>query len=133
DTAPTVLPPGPPLPLLAQSALMWRYGLRYFARCQRRYGDVFTLRHPLVGRVVYVANPDDIKTVFAGDPRVFHSGEAHRYFRGILGDSSLFVIDEDEHRDRRRLMLPAFHRDAVARQAGQMAEIAAANIAGWPV
>ena len=30
-------------------------------------------------------------------------------------------------------MLAPFHRDAVARQAGLMAEIAAANIAGWPV
>jgi cytochrome P450 len=45
----------------------------------------------------------------------------------------LFVIDEDEHRDQRRLMMPAFHRDAVAHQAAQMAEIAAANIAEWPV
>src|SRR6476620_8998679 len=30
-------------------------------------------------------------------------------------------------------MLPPFHRDAVASQAELMAEIAAANIAGWPV
>jgi cytochrome P450 family 135 len=30
-------------------------------------------------------------------------------------------------------MLPAFHRDAVAAQASVMAEIAAANIAKWPV
>ena len=30
-------------------------------------------------------------------------------------------------------MLPAFHRDAVARQTALMAEIAAANIAKWPV
>jgi cytochrome P450 family 135 len=43
------------------------------------------------------------------------------------------VIDDDVHRDRRRLMLPPFHRDAVARQAELMAEIAAANIGTWPV
>jgi cytochrome P450 family 135 len=133
DTAPTSLPPGPPLPLLAQSVLMLRHGLGFFTECQRRYGDVFTLRHPVAGKVVYLADPADIKTVFAGDPHVFHGGEAHEILRGVLGDSSLFVIDEDEHRDRRRLMTPAFHRDAVARQAGQMAEIAAANVAEWPV
>ena len=33
---------------------------------------------------------------------------------GLLGDSSVLVIDDDVHRDRRRLMLPPFHRDAVA-------------------
>ena len=133
DTAPTVLPPGPPLPLLAQSALMVGYGLRFLTACQRRYGDVFTLREPVKGTVVYLADPGDIKTVYAGDPRVFHAGEANSILRGLLGNNSLFVLDEDVHRDQRALMVPAFHRDAVAHQAGPMAEIAAANIAGWPV
>lgn len=132
-TAKTALPPGPPLPLVVQSILMAAYGLRFLAGCQRRYGNVFTLRIPLSGKVVYLANPADIKTVYAGDPRVFHSGEAHWFFRGLLGDSSLFVLDEDAHHDQRRLLMPAFHRDAVARQAAQMAEIAAANISTWPV
>lgn len=133
DTAQSTLPPGPPLPMVVQSALMAGYGLRFLTGCQRRYGNVFTLRIPLSGTVVYLADPADIKTVYAGDPRVFHSGEAHWFFRGLLGDNSLFVLDEDEHRDQRRLMMPAFHRDAVANQTLQMAEIAAANIAGWPV
>lgn len=132
-TAKTALPPGPPLPLVVQSILMAAYGLRFLAGCQRRYGNMFTLRIPLSGKVVYLANPADIKTVYAGDPRVFHSGEAHWFFRGLLGDSSLFVLDDDAHHDQRRLLMPAFHRDAVARQASQMAEIAAANIATWPV
>ncbi|TDZ96687.1 cytochrome P450 [Mycobacteroides salmoniphilum] len=132
-TAKTALPPGPPLPLVVQSILMAAFGLRFLAGCQRRYGNMFTLRIPLSGKVVYLANPADIKTVYAGDPRVFHSGEAHWFFRGLLGDSSLFVLDEDAHHDQRRLLMPAFHRDAVARQAAQMAEIAAANIAKWPV
>lgn len=119
--------------MVVQSALMAGYGLRFLTECQRRYGDVFTLREPLAGTTIYLANPADIKTVFAGDPRVFHAGEARWFFSGILGEKSLFVTDEDEHRDQRRLMMPAFHRDAVAHQVTRMAEIATANIAGWPV
>ncbi|OFB35721.1 cytochrome P450 [Mycolicibacterium sp. (ex Dasyatis americana)] len=133
DTAKTTLPPGPPLPMVVQSALMAGFGLRFLSWCQRRYGKMFTLRIPLSGRVVYLADPADIKTVYAGDPRVFHSGEAHWFFRGLLGESSLFVLDEDAHHALRRLTMPAFHRDAVAQQAAQMTEIAAANIAGWQV
>ena len=105
----------------------------FVTACQRRYGSVFTLRIAWIGTLVYLADPADIKTVFAGDPGVFHAGEANSILSGLLGDSSLLVIDEDVHRDRRRLMLAPFHRDSVARQAGLMAEIAAANIAGWPV
>ncbi len=109
------------------------HGSRFVAACERRYGSVFALRVASIGTLVYLADPADIKTVFAGDPRIFHAGEANSILSGLLGASSLLLIDEDVHRDRRRLMLAPFHRDAVARQAGLMAEIAAVNIAGWPV
>lgn len=125
--------PGPRLPGWALAALMMGRGAATVAACRRRYGSVFALRIAFLGTMVYVSDPADIKAVFAGDPGVFHAGEANRMLRGLLGDSSLLVIDDDEHRDRRRLMLPPFHRDAVARQAGLMAQIAADNIDGWPV
>ena len=103
------------------------------AACRRRYGDIFTLRVASMGTIVYLADPADIKTVFAGDPAVYHAGEANSVLRGILGDTSVLVVDDDVHRDRRRLMMAPFHRDPVAMLSPVMAEIAAANIAGWPV
>lgn len=112
---------------------MLRHGLRFLTACQRRYGSVFTLHVAGFGHMVYLSDPAAIKTVFAGNPSVFHAGEANSMLAGLLGDSSLLLIDDDVHRDRRRLMSPPFHRDAVARQAGPIAEIAAANIAGWPM
>ncbi|SEH48458.1 Cytochrome P450 [Mycolicibacterium rutilum] len=129
----TALPPGPRLPSIAMSLLMLRWWPRVVALAQRRYGKVFTLTNSVMGQMVYLADPADIKTVFAGDPRIFHAGEANSMLSGLLGDSSVLVIDEDVHRDRRRSMMAPFHRDAVARQAAVMAEIAADNIAGWPV
>src|SRR5215207_3899739 len=127
------LPPGPRLPAFMQMVLFMRYWPRFVAACGRRYGKVFTIRAAMVPTMVYLADPAEIKKVFAGDPSVFHAGEANVMLGGLLGDSSVLVIDDDVHRDRRRLMLPPFHRDAVARQAEVMAEIAADNIAGWPV
>jgi cytochrome P450 len=127
------LPPGPPLPPVLQTALMLRWWSGFALACQRRYGDVFTVRLAGYGAGVYLSNPDHIKTVFAGDPRTFHAGEANSVLAGILGRSSVLVLDGDVHRDRRRLMLAPFHREAVARQTGLIAEIAATNIAGWPV
>lgn len=127
------LPPGPPLPAAVQTAVMLRWWSPFARFCHRRYGDVFTVRLTGLGPGVYVANPADIKTVFAGDPRIFHAGEANSVLGGMLGKSSVLVLDEDLHRDRRRLMMAPFHHNAVARQAGLIAEIAAANIADWPV
>ena len=42
-----------------------------FSRCVSR-----------LGTLVYLADPADIKTVFAGDPRVFHAGEANSMLSG---------------------------------------------------
>jgi cytochrome P450 len=110
-----------------------RYWPRFVTACGRRYGKVFTIRAVTVPPMVYLADPAEIKKVFAGDPSVFHAGEANAMLAGMLGDTSVLVIDDDVHRDRRRLMLPPFHREAVAKQTEVMTQIAAANIATWPV
>lgn len=130
----TTLPPGPPLPTWVQSALMLRYWPAFVGACRRRYGRVFTLRVAPMGTVVYLADPADIRTVFAGDADVFRAGEANgTVLRGLLGESSVLVTDGAEHRDRRRLMLPPFHRDAVRRQVDVIREVTRADVAGWPV
>jgi cytochrome P450 len=131
--ASAALPPGPRLPAWVQAYLLFRHWPRFVSACRRRYGNVFTLRIASWGTIVYLADPADIKKVLAGDTSIYHAGEANSILSGLLGDSSVLVIDDDVHRERRRMMMPPFHRDAVARQAAVMVEVAAENIAGWPV
>jgi cytochrome P450 len=116
-----------------QALLMARYWPRFIGACRRRYGSVFTLRIATMGTLVYLDDPAEIKKVFAGSPDIYHAGEANMMLSGLLGNSSVLVIDGEVHKKRRRQMLPAFHRDAVAGQTALMAQIAAANIATWPV
>ena len=82
--------------------LYMRYLPRFVSACGRRYGKVFTIRAAMVPPMVCLADPAEIKKVFAGDPSVFHAGEANAMLGGLLGDSSVLVIDDDMHRDRRR-------------------------------
>lgn len=128
-----MLPPGPKLPRLIQTAMMWTRPHRWATENHRRYGDVFRVWAAPSGWLVYLADPADIKTVFAGDPAVYHAGEANSIMRGVIGDNSVLLLDEKLHRDRRKLMLPPFHRDAVRCQTELMAEIADADVARWPV
>ena len=132
-TASPGLPPGPPLPRTVQMALMLRYWPRFITACRRRYGDVFTVRMAGLGPLIYLADPADIKTVFAGDPAIYQAGQANSVLSGLLGETSVLVIDGDVHRDRRRLMMAPFAREAVGRQHELIAQIAADNIAAWPV
>lgn len=128
-----VLPPGPPLPAPLQASLIWLDPIRFVRACHRRYGDLFTIRVPGIGTLVYLADPDDVKTAARGDPTIFHAGEAAVPLTQILGTRSLLRLDEDEHRRSRAMMLPAFHGDSVRRQVAEMVAITAEEVARWPV
>jgi cytochrome P450 len=86
-----------------------------------------------VDTLVYVTDPADVKTVFAGDPSVYHAGQANALLTGLMGESSVLLVDGDTHRDRRRLMMAPFRREAVNRQVDAIANIAAADVDSWPV
>jgi len=101
---------------------------------RERHGDVFSSHFPFFGRVVYVADPALVKQVFAGDPAVFHAGEANATVLGdALGANSLLTLDEGRHMSQRKLLLPPFHGQAVRRYAEMMAAAAADEVARWPL
>jgi len=103
------------------------------SRRRELYGDVFSSRFPIFGRVVYVADPDLVKQVFTGDPAVFHAGEANALALGdALGEHSLLTLDEGRHLSQRKLLLPPFHGESVRRYEEVMADATAEEVARWP-
>ena len=100
--------------------------------CQDRYGDMFTIRIAYEGTWVMLADPEAIKQVFTGDPRVFHAGEGNEILAPLLGRNSLLVLDEKRHMSQRRLLLPPFHGERMQGYAQIMGEIAAREIDSWP-
>jgi cytochrome P450 family 135 len=125
------LPPGPPLPVPVQTAIWSRQARRLLYAGQDRYGDIFTLR--ILGETwVVLADPEAIKQVFTGDPRVFHAGEGNGQLAPPLGPYSLLVLDEDEHIGQRKLLLPPFHGRRMQAYEATMTEIAEREVASWP-
>ena len=125
------LPPGPALPVPLQSYLLWRHWIPYLDWCRRRYGPVFTTRIAPTGTVVYLTDPEHIKEVFTGDKDLLHAGAANEVLAPVLGSRSLLLLDGDEHMRERRLMLPPFHGQAVARYRETVREIVDTEIADW--
>jgi cytochrome P450 len=100
--------------------------------CQDRYGDMFTIRVAYEGTWVMLADPEAIKQVFTGDPRVFHAGEGNEILAPLLGRNSLLVLDEKRHMSQRKLLLPPFHGERMQGYAQTMGEIAEREIDSWP-
>jgi len=127
------LPAGPRLPRAVQTLLWFRRAQWMLERCQARYGDMFTLKIANEGTWVMVSDPDAVKQVFTGDPRVLHAGEGNRVLLPVLGRNSVLLLDEAPHLSQRKLLLPAFHGERMQRYGELMAKLAAQEIERWPL
>lgn len=127
------LPRGPRSPGLWQMRHWFRDPVSFMEDNARRYGPVFSVRLGALKRCAFVADPGAAWEVLSGDPSVFRMGPTNKIFRPVLGENSLFLLDGEQHRHHRRLMAPAFHPGHVRGYASLIEEIAARELAGWPV
>jgi cytochrome P450 len=126
------LPPGPRMGRALQTAIWSRRAQWLLEQSRARFGPMFTLRIAYEGEWVIVTDPELVKQVFTGDPRVFHAGEGNQILRPVLGENSLLVLDEKKHIAQRKLLLPPFHGERMQAYGEKMSEIAAREIESWP-
>jgi cytochrome P450 family 135 len=127
------LPPGPRLPGPLQALRLLARPLAFLHSCQRRFGSTFTVTFAPYGKVVYLADPADIRTVFGGDGATFHTGEARASLADVVGEHSLLLLDEGEHLWERKLMLPPFHGERLRAYEETMASITAGEVDSIPL
>src|ERR671910_287768 len=126
------LPPGPRMPRALQTAIWSRQAQWFLEQSRARFGRMFSIKIAYEGDWVMVTDPELVKQVFTGDPKVFHAGEGNQILRPILGDNSVLVLDEKPHIGQRRLLLPPFHGERMQAYGETMTEIAAREIESWP-
>lgn len=79
-----------------------------------------------------ISDPDEIKAVFTAPPDVLHPGEGARILEPVVGANSVILLDERDHLEQRKLMLPAFHGEKMERLSGVMTEVAEHEADRWP-
>jgi len=125
------LPPGPSLPKVVQMVATWTRPAASLERL-RPYGKRITVRLPFQPPFVMLWDPAEIKEVFTAPPDVLHPGEGARILEPLIGRHSVILLDEDEHLEQRRLLLPAFHGERMLALTGLMTELAEREVAAWP-
>lgn len=125
------LPPGPRPPIALQTLAMRTRQRPYLERARRRYGSMFTIKVVGLGNTVILSDPELIKQAFRADPAALHAGTGSP-LRTMLGDNSLLAIDEDQHMQQRKLLLPPFKGQRMKSYESLIEEIAQEEIETWP-
>ena len=123
-------PPGSWLPRLLQVGRFLRDPTGFLTECGTRYGELFALHDPR-GPHVLLTHLETIRELYAAtyeDVEVTRD----RALTRVLGGSVL-SLDGPPHYRRRRLVMPALHKEHLQRQSSVLRELTEAAIAGWPV
>jgi cytochrome P450 len=126
------LPPGPRQPSVVQTLGWWTRTIPFLERCRARHGKRFTIRLLATPPFVILSDPDEVKQVFTAPPDVLHPGEGAKVLEPVVGRNSVILLDEREHLEQRKLMLPAFHGERMERLSGLMSDVAEREVAAWP-
>ena len=124
------LPPGPRAPKAFQG-IAFASGRRWLiAQMAARYGSPFVLNIPVYGHTVVIADPRLARQVFTTSPEDL--GNIRPNLSRLLGPGSVFALEGDEHRRRRRLLAPPFHGKSIKNYEKILEEETLREIAGWP-
>jgi cytochrome P450 family 110 len=104
----TRLPPGPPGSWLPTLQLI-RNPRRALETWKSKYGDPFLL-NALNGPVVVTGREDLIRTIHGQDPSIY-APFATPTIIPLMGSGSMLILEGEQHRRERRLMMPMFHGD----------------------
>ena len=126
------LPPGLRWPAIAQSIGLLRFRHSFVPWMHRKFGDVFTVRLiPGNQPLVIFSRPEHAREIFAGNPAFFHAGKGNAVLGPVMGEHSLLLVDGDEHKRARKLLMPAFNGAALRSYESLVAEVARDQVGSW--
>ncbi len=129
---PANMPPAPPGNWLTGNGREFAHDpLAYVERYAPRYGPIWMLMSRL-RKVMVLTDPEWIKYVLADNQRNYHKSFGYDLLRPLLGNG-LLTSEGDFWMRQRRLMQPAFHKQAIQAFADIMieeGEASAARLAG---
>jgi cytochrome P450 len=123
-------PPVVRLPKVVQMVLMAGFRRPFLEYAVKRYGSVFAINVPFFGRSVVVADPALARQVFLASTDVLINVKPN--LSRIFGPNSVFALDGNEHRARRKLLAPPFHGQSIKNYETVIEEETLRETATWP-
>jgi cytochrome P450 len=104
-----------------------RWSLRNAAK---RYGPIFDIDVPFLGRTMIVADRALVRQVFTASTDDLVNVQPN--LSRIFGSGSVFALDGVDHRNRRKLLAPPFHGQSIKNYEEVIEEETLRESASWP-
>ncbi|GAB18390.1 putative cytochrome P450 [Gordonia effusa NBRC 100432] len=126
-----ILPSGPRIPTYVQGLAFLASRRRMIQWLTRRYGDAAVLRLPIFGNVVLVSDAALAKQLCSTKTDVASNIQPN--LGRTLGAGSMFALEGQDHRRRRKLLTPPLHGKRIKGYEAIVAEEFATESASWPI
>lgn len=136
DPADAAALPSPPWIELPRTLQVLRFNQRqiqFVFKARREHGDVFRMRGMVPGGPAITCHPDHVKSLFLAKPHEAPSLTGESPLRPILGPDSVLTAVGERHMRQRKLLLPPFHGEAIARYEAMIAEAVDRELSSWPL
>jgi cytochrome P450 len=128
--------PAPPtiaLPRLLQILRFNQRQIEFVFRGRREHGEVFRMHGTVEDGPVITGHPDHVRSLFTAKPELAPSLTGESPLRPIVGPNSVLTAIGPRHMRQRKLLLPPFHGEAVARYAQMIADVTERELDRWPL
>jgi cytochrome P450 len=117
---------------------MQTLGCRWLPYAYMRYareliGSRFTVYPLYMPPLVFLTDPDEIRSVLTAPASDLHPGAGSQILRPLIGERSFMLLEEDEHHQSRKAITPAFHRKMVAEHTAVLSDMVEREVATWPL
>jgi len=136
DAAEAAARPAPPVIDLPRALQVLRFNQRqidFVFGARRRLGEVFRMRGIVPGSPAVTSHPDHVQSLFTAKPDLAPSLTGESPLRPIVGPNSVLTAIGPRHLRQRKLLLPSFHGEAIARYEEMIRDAAAREIDRWPI
>jgi cytochrome P450 family 110 len=114
---------------------LWEWILKpidYLHKCDRECGDTFSVK--VFDGAIFTSNPQAIQQILTSDTKQLSApGSRNQILKPFLGNRGVILLDGKEHRQRRQLLMPAFHGDKIRSYADLIQQITQDLVGQWQV
>jgi cytochrome P450 len=131
EAATLPLPPKVDLPRALQTLRFNQRQIEFVFGARRRHGEVFRMQGIVPGDPVITSHPDHVQSLFTAKPDQAPSLTGESPLRPIVGPNSVLTAIGPRHLRQRKLLLPPFHGEAIARYEEMIVEATNREIDRW--